>query len=104
MFVGEFRPKIVIRWKLGGCFASFEDVTEGCYVTNVTIRFKGAVVTTKPRRRRRGRGAAAIIKKCGWMGGEMTYLDGRVPATANSEAGEGPLRRTRGMGLTTKNP
>ena len=32
------------------------------------------------------------------------YLDGRVHATKNSEAGEGPLRRTRGMVLTTKNP
>ena len=69
LFVGEFCPKIIIRQKLGCCFAAFQDIIEGCYVTNVTIRFKGAVVTTKPRRRRRGRGAAAIIKKCGWMGG-----------------------------------
>ena len=38
------------------------------------------------------------------MGGKRYDLDGRVPATANSEAGEGPLRRTRGMVLTTKNP
>ena len=31
--------------------------------------FNGAVVTTKPRRRRRGRGAAAIKTETGWMGG-----------------------------------
>ena len=45
-----------------------------------TKLFKGAVVTTKPRRRRRGRGAAAIIKKCGWMGGKRYDLDGRASA------------------------
>ena len=32
------------------------------FAVNVNISFKGAVVTTKPRRSRRGRGAAAIIK------------------------------------------
>ena len=69
LFVGEFCPKIIIRQKLGGCFAAFQDIIEGCYVTNVTIRFKGAVVTTKPRRRRRGRGAAAIKTETGWTGG-----------------------------------
>ena len=68
-----------------------------------TKPFKGAVVTTKPRRRRRGRGAAAIKTKMGGWAGKEPDLDGRVPATANSEAGEGPLRRTRGMVLTTKN-
>ena len=38
-----------------------------------TKLFKGAVVTTKPRRRRRGRGAAAIKTETqgGWAGKEM---------------------------------
>ena len=43
-----------------------------------TELFKGAVVTTKPRRRRRGRGAAAIKTETGWMGGKRFDLDGRV--------------------------
>ena len=35
----------------------------------IEMLFKGAVVTTKPRRRRRGRGAAAIKRKLGgWAG------------------------------------
>ena len=37
-----------------------------------TKPFKGAVVTIKPRRRRRGRGAAAIKTEIGWMGGVVT--------------------------------
>ena len=38
----------------------------------IEMLFKGAVVTTKPRRRRRGRGAAAVKTEIGWMGGEVT--------------------------------
>ena len=34
----------------------------GINTTIPTMKFKGVVVTTKPRRSRRGRGAAAMIK------------------------------------------
>ena len=40
--------------------------------------FKGVVVTTKPRRSRRGRGAAAIKTETCYMGGLMTPLGGRA--------------------------
>ena len=59
------------------------------------------MAAAQPQRPRRSRNKK---ERQGGRAGKEPDLDGRVPATANSEAGEGPLRRTRGMVLTTKNP
>ena len=55
-----------------------------------TKLFKGAVVTTKPRRRRRGRGAAAIKEKKGWMGGVVTPRWPRFASDVVKGRGRGP--------------
>ena len=62
-----------------------------------TKLLKGAVVTTKPRRSRKGRGAAAIIKKIQTISTPKLHLGGRaVCAGQESFATQGrvPLRRS----------